>query len=84
MNTLKKECLPKYRSSRERRFLELNNFYCGDFNKIYTKIRPKSIDLIFTSPPYNVGKKYDKYNDKKEFNEYLSFLNLHGKMQEKF
>lgn len=32
--------------------------------------------MIFTSPPYNVGKKYDKYNDKKEFNEYLSFLNL--------
>jgi DNA modification methylase len=33
-----------------------------------------SIQLIATSPPYNVGKAYATYNDKREMQEYLDFL----------
>ncbi|MHA1967628.1 MAG: DNA-methyltransferase [Candidatus Hodarchaeales archaeon] len=47
-------------------------------------LRDKSINVVITSPPYNVGKVYDMgkdqlaektgYNDKKTSSEYLSFL----------
>ena len=33
------------------------------------------VNLIITSPPYNVGKPYGKHNDIMEFPEYLEFLN---------
>ncbi len=31
------------------------------------------VDLIFTSPPYNIGIKYENYNDKLEWKEYLNW-----------
>lgn len=34
-----------------------------------------SVQLVTTSPPYNVGKDYVKYDDKKELQIYLDFLN---------
>ena len=34
-----------------------------------------TVNLIVTSPPYNVGKPYGKHNDIMEFHEYLGFLN---------
>lgn len=34
-----------------------------------------SVQLVTTSPPYNVGKDYVKYDDKKELQTYLDFLN---------
>ena len=34
-----------------------------------------SVQLIVTSPPYNVGKDYAQYRDRMEFEEYLEFLN---------
>jgi site-specific DNA-methyltransferase (adenine-specific) len=33
-----------------------------------------SVQLIVTSPPYNVGKEYNAYNDTVEFKEYKEFL----------
>ena len=33
-----------------------------------------SVDVIVTSPPYNINKNYRSYVDKKERNEYLSWL----------
>ena len=32
------------------------------------------IDIIITSPPYNINKEYRKYQDKKEKDEYLTWL----------
>jgi site-specific DNA-methyltransferase (adenine-specific) len=32
------------------------------------------IDAIITSPPYNINKSYSEYNDKRERNEYMSWL----------
>ena len=52
-----------------------------EFNKIYNmdcrdglKLVPdNSIDLIVTSPPYNLGIKYDSWNDEMPWEEYLEF-----------
>lgn len=57
------------------KFLKLNSFNTGDLRVLMTKIEPKTIDLIFTSPPYNVAKNYDKYDDNKSYTDYLNFLN---------
>lgn len=37
------------------------------------KIAEKSIDLIVTSPPYNVDIKYNSHNDQLTYDEYLAF-----------
>lgn len=39
------------------------------------EVEDDSIQLVVTSPPYNVGKKYIAYDDKKELQQYLDFLN---------
>ncbi|GAH87235.1 unnamed protein product, partial [marine sediment metagenome] len=36
-------------------------------------IRERTIDLIVTSPPYNVGIKYSSHDDKMFYEDYLSF-----------
>ena len=36
-------------------------------------LKKESIDLIVTSPPYNVDIKYKSYNDKISYNKYLEF-----------
>jgi DNA modification methylase len=39
------------------------------------EVEDGSVQLIVTSPPYNVGKEYTAYDDKKELQVYLDFLN---------
>ncbi len=46
--------------------------YNADFLKINC-IKEGTIDLIVTSPPYNVGIKYNSYDDKMSYDDYLSF-----------
>lgn len=36
-------------------------------------IDPESVDLIITSPPYNVGVVYGSHRDDLSYNEYLEF-----------
>ncbi len=49
--------------------------YCGDSRDIIpTKISHESIDLVFTSPPYNANVEYDNYDDNLSDDEYLRFL----------
>jgi site-specific DNA-methyltransferase (adenine-specific) len=38
------------------------------------EVESNSVQLIVTSPPYNVGKDYVNYDDTKELDEYLDFL----------
>lgn len=40
----------------------------------FKTIEDKSIDLIVTSPPYNLGIEYDMYNDRLPLNEYLKTI----------
>jgi len=44
-----------------RNFLQPNNIYCGDARKLLPQIRPNSIACSVWSPPYFVGKTYEKY-----------------------
>lgn len=41
-------------------FLETNKLYCGYSEELLPKIRPNSISLSFWSPPYFLGKEYEK------------------------
>lgn len=60
--------------------VEVNKVYVMNciegMNKI---IEPGSIDIIVTSPPYNIGIKYNTYVDKKPFKEYLKWMEEFGK-----
>ena len=42
-------------------------------------ISDNSIDLIVTSPPYNLEIKYNVFNDNIEYIEYLKFTEQRGK-----
>ena len=37
--------------------------YCGDASDVLPLLEERSIDIVVTSPPYNVGIKYKGYND---------------------
>jgi len=39
------------------------------------KLTTQSLDIVITSPPYNLNIKYNQYNDNKKRNEYLCWLN---------
>ena len=56
--------------------IELNKIYQEDCLQFMKKIIRNGIfvDVIVTSPPYNINKNYRSYVDKKERNEYLSWL----------
>jgi len=54
--------------------LELNKIYCMDCLEGMDMLDENSIDLMFTSPPYNVGIDYDTYNDRMDIEEYYRFI----------
>ena len=54
--------------------MELDKLYCGDSRKM-REVDDGSVQLIVTSPPYNVGKDYAQHQDGMESKEYLEFLN---------
>lgn len=56
--------------------IELNKVYQEDCLDFMKKISSQGIyvDVIVTSPPYNLNKKYRTYKDKKERNDYLYWL----------
>jgi site-specific DNA-methyltransferase (adenine-specific) len=41
---------------------------------IKARVRPSSVSVIVTSPPYNIGKKYGTYNDDREKRTYLDWV----------
>lgn len=61
--------------------MEYHNMETLQFNDIYNidcvegmkKLPDNSVDLIVTSPPYNVGVDYDSYDDRRPWDEYLSW-----------
>lgn len=53
----------------------MDKIICGDCLLEIPKLPDRSIDLVVTSPPYNVSEKlYDVYKDNKEHSEYISWL----------
>lgn len=53
--------------------MELDVIHCGDSRKM-KEVDDGSVQLIVTSPPYNVGKMYDDYQDSQVFQDYESLL----------
>lgn len=53
--------------------LKLNNIYNMDCVEGLKLIDDESIDLIVTSPPYNIGIDYDSYTDYLPWKDYLSW-----------
>ena len=55
----------------------INKIYHIDCREFMNKILEENtikIDAIITSPPYNINKSYSEYNDKRDKNEYLKWL----------
>lgn len=53
--------------------LEVNNIYNMDCIKGLKQIDDSTVDLIVTSPPYNVGVAYDVYKDNLPYEDYLAW-----------
>lgn len=69
-------CNPKLSSVENSLIIEPNNLYnicCEDGIAIAGQCGIK-VDLIVSSPPYNVGLKYDRYQDNKTYPEYINWL----------
>jgi site-specific DNA-methyltransferase (adenine-specific) len=55
--------------------------FLGDcFQGMKEFIEPASVDVVVTSPPYNIGVKYGKYNDKIPRERYLRWMNDWGRL----
>jgi len=54
--------------------LDLNKIYCIDCIEGLKEVPNNSVDLVVTSPPYNIGIDYGEYNDEKEFDDYKKFI----------
>lgn len=55
--------------------LETNRIINGDCIVEMGKLPESSIDLVVTSPPYNVGIDYDTHDDNKSMEDYWEFTN---------
>lgn len=55
--------------------LPINQVIAGDCIEVMRGWPAESVDLIVTSPPYNLSKNYEIYDDDKEDSAYFSFLN---------
>lgn len=53
--------------------LTANKIYQGDCVRLFDRIAPGSIDLVFADPPFNIGYEYDVYHDKRDGDEYLDW-----------
>ncbi len=51
----------------------LDKIILGDCIEILGKISEPFADLIFADPPFNIGYKYDKYNDKQKHEHYIAW-----------
>jgi len=54
----------------------INKVILGDALEVMKNIPDDSIDMVFADPPFNLGKKYGKYEDKKSSEEYLRWCKL--------
>ncbi len=55
------------------RGVELDRIYCAD-SRAMREVDDASVQLVVTSPPYNVGKEYAQHRDDMELRDYLAYL----------
>ena len=51
-----------------------HRIFLGDCLDVLRGLPPESVDVIVTSPPYNIGVAYKSYNDRKPREAYLGWL----------
>jgi len=80
---LKESIRGKYFYARDNNFSKKNNevpidfinkIIVGDSEEVLKKLPENSIDLIFTSPPYNFGLNYENHKDGVNWNQYFDKL----------
>ncbi|MBQ6771446.1 MAG: site-specific DNA-methyltransferase [Bacteroidales bacterium] len=60
------------------KILDINTVYCGDSRQLMKQIEPESIALSFWSPPYFLGKEYEKDNTYESWQQLLKeVIELH-------
>lgn len=52
----------------------IDQIYCTDCVEGMKKLPSNSVQVIVTSPPYNINKNYNGYKDNLNYQEYLEFL----------
>lgn len=57
----------------------VNKIVCGDCLELMKELPDNCVDLVVTSPPYNIGLEYDGTKDEKFKNEYFDWLVKVGK-----
>ncbi len=58
----------------DRQGLKVNRVYLLDCLEGMRMMKEKSVDVVVTSPPYNIGKKYNGYFDERPRDEYLGWM----------
>ena len=53
--------------------IEINKIYHGDCLELFKLIDDNSVDLVVTSPPYNIGINYDVHNDNMDWINYYNW-----------
>lgn len=53
--------------------LALSKIHQGDCIELMSQIGDASLDLVFADPPFNIGYRYDAYNDDQDDHEYLDW-----------
>jgi len=53
--------------------LPKNQLYQGDCIELLSSLDAGLVDLVFADPPFNIGYKYDVYDDKKQEEDYLDW-----------
>ena len=48
-------------------------FYLADCLDLFQELQPRSVDVIVTSPPYNLGIRYNTYDDSLSQSDYLEW-----------
>jgi site-specific DNA-methyltransferase (adenine-specific) len=56
--------------------LAVNTIHTMDCVRGMRQLHDRSVDIIVTSPPYNIGKEYASYNDRQPREEYLDWIEL--------
>jgi site-specific DNA-methyltransferase (adenine-specific) len=75
INEYQEESLPTKHSSFIMKSGRAITLYLGDcLRGLEFLIKPESVDVLVTSPPYNIGIPYNGYNDRIPRNEYLTWI----------
>ena len=61
--------------------MKINHVYFGDCIKVMKSFPAESVDLVFADPPFNIGLKYENYDDNKSYQKYKENLCTNGHWQ---